>query len=76
MRGGIVKGLGEELRKAREQARLTQEALAARARMDRSYISEIERDKVSVSVHSLLDICRAIGVPASTIIARVERPAR
>jgi transcriptional regulator with XRE-family HTH domain len=65
--------LGDELRKARVEAGLTQEALAAKAKMDRAYISEVERDKVALSVDRLFRICKAIGVRPSVVIARVER---
>lgn len=44
--------------------------------MDRSYLSEIERDKVSPSVRVLLKLCRALGVRASEIIAQVEAEGR
>jgi transcriptional regulator with XRE-family HTH domain len=52
---------------------MTQEELAAKARMDRAYISEIERGKASPSMDRLFRICRAMGVRASTILARVEK---
>lgn len=65
--------LGAELKKARLEADLTQEALAAKAKMDRAYISEVERGKVMLSVDRLFRICKAIGVRPSVIIARVER---
>jgi transcriptional regulator with XRE-family HTH domain len=67
--------LGDELRAARESAGLTQEALAAKAKMDRAYISEIERGKADPSITSLFRLCDAMGVRTSTIIARVERNA-
>ena len=54
---------------------MTQEALAAKARMDRAYISEIERGKASPSVERLFQVCKALGVRPSTIIARVEKSA-
>jgi transcriptional regulator with XRE-family HTH domain len=65
--------LGEELRKAREAAGLTQQQVAARAQMDRAYVSEIERGKVSLSVERLFRLCEAIGIRPSVILARVER---
>jgi transcriptional regulator with XRE-family HTH domain len=52
---------------------MTQEALAAKARMDRAYISEIERGRASPSVDRLFQVCEALGVRPSTIIARVEK---
>ncbi len=65
--------VGEELRKVREAQGLTQEALAAKARMDRSFISEIERGEKTPSLDRLFRLCDALGVRASVIIARVER---
>ncbi len=65
--------LGHELRSAREAAGLTQESLASRATVDRSYISQLERDLKSPTVDMLLRLCRALGVPASKIIARIEK---
>ena len=41
--------------------------------MDRAYISELERNLMSPTVERLFRICRAIGIPAATVIARVER---
>ena len=64
--------LGRELRRARRTADLTQEELAARAKVDRTYISDIENDKVSPTVDMLERLCNALGVRVSTIIARSE----
>jgi len=65
--------LGEELRKARLSAGLTQEELAFKADVSRNYISLLERGEKSPTVQLLLRLCNALGVKASTIIARVER---
>jgi transcriptional regulator with XRE-family HTH domain len=65
--------LGEELRSAREAAGLTQEALAFRASLDRSYISQLENDRKSPTLDVLFRLCDALGVQASELIARVER---
>jgi transcriptional regulator with XRE-family HTH domain len=64
--------LGEELRKAREAADLTQEKLSFSANLDRSYISLLENDKKSPTVDVLFRICDALGVSASDLLARVE----
>lgn len=65
--------LGRELRKARLAAGLTQEDLALRAQMDRSYLSELERDLKSPTVAMLFKLCRVMSVSAAEIIARVEK---
>ena len=65
--------VGEELRKAREAAGLTQEELSSKARVDRSYISQLERGLKSPTLDMLLRLCKALGVSASEIVARVEQ---
>ena len=65
--------LGNELRIARERAGLTQEQLAFKAGIDRTYVSMLERDKKSPTIKMLIRICKAMGVSASRLIARVER---
>ncbi len=64
--------LGDELKKVREAANLTQEQLAFKASVDRTYVSQLENNKKSPTVDMLLRICQAIGVSAAEVIARVE----
>jgi transcriptional regulator with XRE-family HTH domain len=65
--------LGDELRKARQNAGLTQKQLAFDADLDRTYISQLENDKKSPTIDALFRIADALKVPASEIVARVER---
>lgn len=51
---------------------MTQEELADRAGLHYTYISLLERDKKSPTIDSLFRICKALGVSASSLIARVE----
>ena len=64
---------GKELRKARLAAGMSQERLSAAAKVDRTYISDLERGRKSRTVDMLLRLCRAMGVSAAEIIARDER---
>ena len=64
--------LGREFRRAKRAADLTQERLAAKAKVDRTYISDIENDEVSPTVEMLERLCKALGVRTSEILARVE----
>jgi transcriptional regulator with XRE-family HTH domain len=64
--------LGKLLREARENSGLSQEDLAARARVHRTYISLLERDKKSPTLKVLLRICKALGVSAADVIAKLE----
>lgn len=65
--------LGEELRRIREKAGITQEELSFRAGVDRSYISQLEHDKKSPTVDTLFRICDALGASTAQLVARVER---
>ena len=65
--------MGEELRKAREKAGLTQEELAFDAHIHRTYVSLLERGKKSPTIDVLFRLCDALGITASRLIARVER---
>jgi transcriptional regulator with XRE-family HTH domain len=65
--------LGEELRKAREAAGLTQEKLAFMANIHRTYVSLLERNLKSPTLSMLFRLCKALGISASDLIARVEK---
>ena len=54
--------LGSVLREFREQRGLTQIDLAARAKIHRNYIGQLERGEKSPTVHSLGRLLRALGV--------------
>lgn len=56
----------------REEAGMTQEALAFEAEVDRTYISQLEHNKKSPTVDVLFRLCDAMGIKASELIARVE----
>jgi transcriptional regulator with XRE-family HTH domain len=68
--------IGKELRRAREEAGLTQEQLADHARVHRTYVSLLERNKKSPTLDVLFRLCKALGISPSKLIAAVERPAR
>lgn len=65
--------LGDELRKARMAAGLTQEELAFKADISRNYVSLLELGEKSPTVQLFLRLCKALGVKGSTLIARIER---
>jgi transcriptional regulator with XRE-family HTH domain len=69
----LVKAVASALRDARQQAALTQQELAARIRMDRSYLSDIERGKASVSLEMFFQICTAMGASTSKVVGRIEK---
>jgi transcriptional regulator with XRE-family HTH domain len=65
--------IGNELQRARLDAGMTQEELALKAQIDRSYVSLLENNKKSPTIEMLFRICEVLGVKVSTLVARVER---
>ena len=64
--------LGQELKRAREDAGLTQEALADGAGVHRTYVSLLERNRKSPTVAMLFRLCTVLSVKPSTLLSRVE----
>lgn len=65
--------VGEEIRKVRLAAGLTQEKLAFACKLDRTYISMLENGKKVPTLGAIFRICRAVGVRPSTLVARIEK---
>lgn len=65
----IAVRFGQRLREQRLAKRLSQEAFAAVANMDRTYISGIERGKRNVSLRNIESIAKALGTSISELTA-------
>jgi transcriptional regulator with XRE-family HTH domain len=65
--------LGEEIRKARLGAGLTQETLAFKAGVSRQYVSLLELNAKSPTVNMLIRLCKVMGASAGKIVAQVEK---
>lgn len=68
----MAKAVAIVLRQARTDAGMTQDEVAAKAGIDRSYLSDVERGEGAVSLEVFLGICQAIGVSASDVLSRIE----
>ena len=66
-RNPILAAFGRNVRKRREQKGLTQETLAEKAELDRTYISDIERGARNVSMLSIARIANALGTSISDL---------
>ena len=64
--------LGKNVRRQREENKLTQEALAERANLDPTYISGIERGVRNPSILSVVRIAKALRVTASKLMENVD----
>ena len=60
--------IGEQVRIAREQAKLTQEALAEKIEVSPQYVSDLERGVVGISIPTLKRACVALGVSSDQIL--------
>ena len=63
--------VGDELRRARNEAGLTQEQLASRAKLHPTYIGLLERNKRSPSLDVFLRLCAAMKIPPVTLLRRI-----
>ncbi len=65
--------IGERIRNLRLASNLTQEELAERADLAKSFISQLERDQMSISVENLLELLSVLNVkPADFFVEEVE----
>jgi len=58
------------LRRARQQAGITQEALAHLAGMDRTYVGQCERAQRNISIQNIERLARALGVDEVELMRR------
>lgn len=70
---GILLILGDRLREARKQAGLSQEELAHRSGLHRTYISLVERGGRNISMLNLLTITGVLGVDPADIVQGLSR---
>jgi transcriptional regulator with XRE-family HTH domain len=66
----------DELRKLRLKAGLTQEEVAARARVTREYVSMLESGKNTPTIDVFIRLCRAVGTAPAELISRLEKSER
>jgi transcriptional regulator with XRE-family HTH domain len=66
----VLVALGRAIAAARKAQGVSQEELAHRSEIDRSYMSAIERGTQNPGVMAIVQIARAIGMPVSALFAR------
>lgn len=64
----IKKQLGQKIKELRLEADYSQEELAARAGLHRTYMSDVERGERNVSVENIEKIAKALGVKSSDLL--------
>ncbi|ANH33833.1 helix-turn-helix domain-containing protein [Ralstonia pseudosolanacearum] len=68
----ILAALGKRIKQCRHAADKSQETLACEARVDRTYISSIERGIANPSVETLANICYALNVTLAELFAPLD----
>lgn len=68
----VATAFGLVLRRRRNQARRTQEALGFEADLQRNFISELERGLKSPSLGTLCQLARALGCSAADMVSEAE----
>ncbi len=71
--GGLRVALAEQIRLFRTKKGLSQEELAFRAGLHRTYISLVERAKKSPTIDCLTRISAALDMKTSDLLANAER---
>jgi len=68
----VKKQFGAAVRFRRDQLGISQEELAGRAGLHRTYISDVERGARNVSLESISRLAAALDVPLSVLFSRLE----
>lgn len=65
--------VGDEIKKLREEAGLSQQALADKAKLHRTYVNMVERGKKNPTIDVFFRICAALDILPSKMMARIEK---
>src|SRR5438045_8661921 len=71
----VKKHFGAEVRFQRDRLGISQEELAGRAGLHRTYISDVERGARNVSLESIHRLANALGTSLANLFSRVEQSA-
>ncbi len=71
-RDKILSSFGQSLARHRRAKELSQEALAEKADLDRTYLSDIERGVRNPGIRNVVLIAKALGIPASDLLKGVK----
>ena len=76
MRDQVLVSLGSVIRRARNSAGFSQEKLADRANLHRTYIGGVERGERNVGFKNLIAISAALNIPVHELVRDVDVPRR
>jgi len=66
----ILKVFGRNVRRLREAQKLSQEDLAERAQVHRTYVGMVERAEKNITLRNIEKFAKALQVPISELVER------
>ncbi|MCC4604739.1 helix-turn-helix domain-containing protein [Xanthomonas campestris] len=69
---GPKEQFGAAIRRIRESLEISQEELATRSSLHRTYVGSVERGERNVSLENIVRISSALGVTASFLLEGIE----
>jgi transcriptional regulator with XRE-family HTH domain len=72
MKNGPLKRFGKRVRTLREQVGLSQEALAAKAGIHRTYMGGVERGERNICLRNIIRLAAALGVHPRELFEKSE----
>lgn len=70
----LHRAVGQRLRSLREDQGLTQERLAARARVHRTFVGKVERGETATTVDTIAIMCSALGTSLADFFQPFSEP--
>jgi transcriptional regulator with XRE-family HTH domain len=70
----VAAAFGHVLRDCRQKAGISQEELAARADVDRTYVSLLERGRRQPTLDSLFRLAKGLNIAPATMVSRTAAP--
>lgn len=68
----VLRKLGDAIRTAREQQGISQEELAFRCGLHRTYVGSIERSERNVALENIVKIAKALEIDAWQLLKRAD----
>ena len=66
--------IGSKIKSYRKDSKLTQEALASKANISRSYLADIENDRYNASIETLKSIANSLDIKLSDLLEEPHSP--
>jgi transcriptional regulator with XRE-family HTH domain len=71
-RDPILRSFGQSVAKHRRAKELSQESLAEKADLDRTYLSDIERGVRNPGIKNVVRLARALGITTAKLVEGVD----